>query len=159
MQELGAISLPIKIDTIASSMGAKVIYSNDFPSSISGFLCPLNGTGKFIIGINQTKPETHQRFTIAHELGHIVFKDCLFETVLTSDILEKNRQTIKTLNERYANIFATEILMPLCAIKKYYTKGVRNITSFCKIFKVSRTAMEIRLFDELKYNKNDFQIC
>ena len=58
---------------------------------------------EWIITLNSTHPASRRRFTVAHELGHVVLSH---ETTVTTDEYER-----KTL-EAQANAFATELLMP-----------------------------------------------
>ncbi len=58
---------------------------------------------EWMITLNNTHPASRRRFTLAHELGHIVLSH---ETTVTTD--EHERKTL----EAQADAFATELLMP-----------------------------------------------
>ncbi len=63
-----------------------------------------------LIQINKFEPEYRQRFTIAHELGHILLGH-QGVSYRTSDVT-KYKDTIKRMNEVAANKFAAELTMP-----------------------------------------------
>ena len=63
-----------------------------------------------LIQINKFEPEYRQRFTIAHELGHILLGH-QGVSYRTSDVT-KYKDTIKRMNELAANKFAAELTMP-----------------------------------------------
>ena len=63
-----------------------------------------------LIQINKFEPEYRQRFTIAHELGHILLGHQGI-SYRTSD-MKKYRDTIERMNEVAANKFAAELTMP-----------------------------------------------
>lgn len=66
----------------------------------------ISNMGIPIIIINKKMPNDRKRFTIAHELGHIVMH--LSQDFIISDFRDK---------EKEANLFASEFLMPTDAIK------------------------------------------
>ena len=62
------------------------------------------------IFVNQFEPEFRQRFTIAHEIGHIILghKGKSYRT----DDMTKYKNTIDRMNEVAANNFAADLIMP-----------------------------------------------
>ena len=69
-RELGADSeLAIDVHAIAASLEAGVVYER-LPSDVSGMLVRDNES--IVIGVNESHSPSRQRFTIAHELGHLV---------------------------------------------------------------------------------------
>lgn len=105
-------TFPIDVDAIAHSLGIRVLYGK-LPAGTYGFI--VKKTNKqAIIGINERLPETQQRFTLAHEVGHFIDRrnagdsDYSFEdgnTTQEDDILEF-----------YANEFAGALLLPTVAL-------------------------------------------
>ena len=96
--------------------------------------------------INSAFTLGHQRFTAAHELGHIVLHN---EELKDVHLLKKNKDL-----EREANIFATEFLMPVHGVKEIFYKYidvnpmeviVDHIIIMHNYFKVSYKAMLKRL--------------
>lgn len=62
---------------------------------------------EFSIFYNRDKPKTRQRFTIAHEIGHIILYHHLY---IPSNILANNKN--KGIWEYQADIFAQNVLFP-----------------------------------------------
>ena len=104
----------------------------------SGMLLPAER----VILVNAAEPETRQRFTIAHELGHWVCQCLEGETEpvycraeeVTLDPHIKAR-------EREANVFAAELLMPEEAVREAHARNESATT-----FGVSGEAMAWRLY-------------
>jgi Zn-dependent peptidase ImmA (M78 family) len=77
-----------------------------------------------------------QRFTVAHELGHI-----LLGHNNRSRVIDYNS---KDTNEQQANIFASELLAPLQMLKKECSFS-ESLTSLADKFLVSKDMMQWRL--------------
>jgi Zn-dependent peptidase ImmA (M78 family) len=106
----------LDVEKAAAALGVKILKSN-LHGEVSGYLFISKGRSP-IIGVNKKHPETRQRFTIAHELGHFMLhapKDSDSSFVDKSFFIV-NRDRNSTLGieirEVEANFFAAEILMP-----------------------------------------------
>jgi Zn-dependent peptidase ImmA (M78 family) len=111
LEELGITEPPIPVERIARHMGAEVRYKKA-ERDISGFIARQDD-GSFIIGINSFHHAHRQRFTLAHEIGHL----CLHTSKkLYVDHVPKFRDVKSSQavdpEEIEANIFAAELLMP-----------------------------------------------
>src|SRR5947199_10768003 len=62
---------PVPVDAIAQRMGAAVIKKHS-DSEISGFILRDSAKNEVIIGVNESHHPNRQRFTVAHELGHLL---------------------------------------------------------------------------------------
>lgn len=74
-QLLGAnrvVAPPVDVRLLARALGAS-IKEEASDSDVSGAL--FRQQGKVLIGVNSSHSETRKRFTIAHELGHLVLHD------------------------------------------------------------------------------------
>src|SRR5437763_689254 len=60
---------PVPVEALAAEVNAVLRYQH-FDGEVSGMVHCQDG--KAIIGINSSHPETRQRFTIAHEIGHLL---------------------------------------------------------------------------------------
>jgi Zn-dependent peptidase ImmA (M78 family) len=143
---------PVDVEKIATQLGA-AIHKNRVEDDVSGFLV-WQKAGP-IIGVNARHSLNRQRFTIAHEIGHIVLHPQLslridesFAVKLRSD---KSRRG-DDADEKEANLFAAELLMPANLITDDIRRiGVldlhdeRRIEDLAKSYQVSTQAMTIRL--------------
>ena len=60
---------PVPVEKIAAALGAKIKYA-PYEGEIAGMLA--RGNGEVVIGVNSLHHPNRQRFTIAHELGHLL---------------------------------------------------------------------------------------
>ena len=105
----------------------------------------LTEGNKNTIGYNQSQHPHRQRFTIAHEIGHLL----LGHTSGDSDFdLDSTKP-----EEIEANQFAAELLMPLSMLKSDLKKGLKDISVLAKIYNVSEKALWWRLLDCKLINK------
>ena len=103
----------------------------------SGFVKEVNGI-YFIAYNDWIENVGHNRFTLCHELGHIVLKHDL-------------SKTDDWVQETEANIFATELLMPEAIIQELVNRGysIVNENTLEELFNASHTACQIRI-DEFR---------
>lgn len=112
------------------------------PKGVDGAAWQADGFRLIMIG--RTKVPTRQRFTLAHELGHILARDA--QDLLTETHLAPGRQ--KDLTEIRANVFAAGLLMPrdeLNAAAKGRDLTDEELRSLVVRFKVSPSALAARL--------------
>ena len=83
-----------------------------------------------IICYDSTQSETRIRFSIAHELGHI-----LLHIKGTKEPTRYNREPSPTDDpiEAEANIFASRLLAPLCVIQFLNLNSAKEISEYCDI--------------------------
>ena len=81
--------------------------------------------GKKVISINEFEPDYRQRFTIAHELGHIILGHEGI-SYRFSDV-SKYKNTIDRMNEVSANKFAAELIMPENLVKKVLLHSINEL--------------------------------
>ncbi len=152
LESNGITSPPVPVEQIAKKLGVR-IRRESFAGELSGAL--LRGDdGKPAIGVNDWHAGVRQRFTIAHELGHLqLHSDALFvDGVLRRD--EESSMAIKT-HEIEANAFAAELLMPRILLVPELEAQLprsgksadigRLIRKLAQLFEVSEQAMQFRL--------------
>ncbi|NPV51718.1 MAG: ImmA/IrrE family metallo-endopeptidase [Candidatus Methanofastidiosum sp.] len=149
LKKVGIHTPPVDVLRITDYLGAEVVFSDEFPDGIFGCLLPLKN-GKFIIAINVYSSDTRKIFTIAYEIGHICLKHYEALEKLYSEkekiALDVSQiETCKAIMERYANVFASELLMPKHMVLPHYYKTNGDVDKLAEIFMVSKEAMEIRL--------------
>lgn len=112
----------------------------DFGSE-SAIIMRLNG--KTVIFYDETKPETHIRFSILHELGH---------EVNGHDFSKKDEETYHKY-EVETNYFAAQLLMPEQLLRELQRRGVRITRYFLQTnFGVSGQAADKRIETLAKTN-------
>lgn len=112
------------------------------PDGIDGAAWQADGFR--LIMIARTELPTRQRFTLAHELGHILARDA--QDLLTETHLSPGRQ--KDLTEVRANVFAANFLMPRSEISAVVGEnGVTDeqLTALVVHFQASPSALAARL--------------
>jgi Zn-dependent peptidase ImmA (M78 family) len=156
------ISKPaIPVEKIAKKEGATVTYQ-PFEGNLAGML--VNTPGNVVIGVNSTHPLTRQRFTIAHELGHLFLHANSIDGVhLDRDFRVHRRDSNSSLAvdklEIEANRFAAELLMPHSMIMQdiegmFDVEDPHEVRVLAARYEVSPLAMAIRISNLLKLHKN-----
>jgi uncharacterized protein DUF955 len=137
---------PVSVAALANALGLKV-WSSDLPRGISGKLfrsTEYGGEAGFAIFVNSHEPETRQRFTIAHELGHfLLHRHKLDEGEIVDDAFYRSR--LSSSLETEANKAAAEILMPWHLINSLLNAGTKDPRRIAESLNVSETAIRIRL--------------
>jgi Zn-dependent peptidase ImmA (M78 family) len=148
--------LPVPVERIAHGLRAEITYES-MSDEISGMLIPMK-LGSWVIVVNKDHSEVRQRFTIAHELGHLLLHGYTTPHADRS-FRVRRRDTASSdgsiLEEIEANQFAAELLMPEdMLLRKLREEGLdyaptseddSHLTEIAQQFKVSRQALSIRL--------------
>lgn len=134
--------IPVDINALADDLDATVILRHDWPDNVAGKI-EVGADGGYTIYVNGHHHRHRQRFTIAHEIAHIVLHQHLLGDGITTDGLY--RSGFSNTVERTANRVAGNILMPRSKIRKLMASGVTSITDLARRFGVSRDAMAIQL--------------
>ncbi|MEX1186947.1 MAG: ImmA/IrrE family metallo-endopeptidase [Gemmatimonadaceae bacterium] len=107
--------IPTDLDAIAANLGASVESRDDLGPNVAGVLIPLPERGRWVIAVNANDPESRRRFTIAHEIAHIILHgytaphaDGSFQLRMRNE--ESATGTVD--EEIEANQFAAELLLP-----------------------------------------------
>lgn len=157
-------SAPINLEEIVNFIGAKLDISVDFEKiSTAGSVSLNNDHAEIWINPIENSYEPRKRFTIAHEIGHLI------RHISPDKGVQEFIDTKKTLNrkdsywdskEYEANNFAAQLLMPLKLIKKHGNEIISQyklqqkaesmpasvfITRMASLFNVSEPAMKFRL--------------
>ncbi|WP_103649807.1 ImmA/IrrE family metallo-endopeptidase [Campylobacter concisus] len=125
--------------SIANQLGYTVV-STDFENDISGMV--VNSKDEKTIYINNNDSPERQRFTIAHEIGHILLHHIKNDEYFV-DYRNKERYDSK---EFEADNFAANLLMPKDKSIDVWQR-THDVDDFAKIMKVSRAAASIRLMN------------
>lgn len=141
IDELGVKRLPIPVAKIARAMDVTLIAEPYF--GLDGMLevrKPEGGSYEARIYFDQRHAVTRQRFTIAHELGHLMLHDVREAWRDTSrDMVSRD------INEIQANAFAADLLMPPYSVQYLVERIGLNVARLAREFNVSRESMKYRL--------------
>ena len=149
---------------LANSLGIAVYVDDlgrikDF-QDLKGYLA-IKPKAPSVIVVSEDEPYEHQRWTVAHELWHYFthkddrFKDMKFyaEHSLNQDITSESFTEETDEEEKEANRFAAELLMPEKEFKRRYRELILKGSplyvkkELSESFGVSQTAVRKRLMD------------
>ena len=150
---LNGITTPaVSVEKIAKNLNVKVEYAPLEPE-LSGLAHIRDGIA--IVGINALHSPARQRFTLAHELGHVRLHWDILERAVHVDKGSLRRDSLSSTGtdpiERQANAFAAELLMPEFLFKQAI--GERSVDleddllvqALAKKFRVSEAAIRFRI--------------
>jgi len=147
---------PFPFDKIQNAIDNLNIFIASLESSMSGATVYDINRDDFKILVNKNKSDSRQYFTIAHELGHyFLHKKLLHDQKMiidTDDAMNVTGGILYRLDgdsannriEAEANYFAATLIMPEKLVSKAW-EITRDIQECARIFKVSVSAMSIRL--------------
>ena len=161
LQEVHIIEPPVPVERLTARCGATLRYE-PFDGGVSGMMYG-QAEGSAIIGVNSAQSPVRQRFTIAHEIGHILLHrgedvhidEKPLSKLLTSREEVRRRDNISSqatdAREIEANQFAAELLMP----EEFIRQSVKDldpttsvdeaIETLSRSYQVSAAAITFRL--------------
>ena len=154
LEESQVTAPPVPVERIARKLTAHLRFS-PLDDELSGMVFVKDGTA--IIGINALHPPNRQRFTIAHECGHLVLhRDQVTREVHVDKafpMLMRDAVSSASVDpmEIEANLFAAELLMPEFLLAEALGEASFDIddptivSDLAKRFRVSLSAMQFRL--------------
>lgn len=147
---------PVPVDTIVKSLGVEVC-EEQADDDLSGFLYRDMEARTAVIGVNASHSLKRKRFTVAHELGHFVLHEGVTvhfdgqKPGITLNLRGAEAAMGTNDNEKEANLFAAELLMPV----RFLERDLQNFNSdlmdedalaeFAKKYQVSVQALTFRL--------------
>jgi len=130
LDKQGVTDAPVPVADIAASLGIE-LRKEKVDEDLSGFLFRDMEARTAIIGVNASHHPNRVHFTIAHELGHFL----LHEGVTVHFDGKRPGMTINLRgveasmgtddNEKEANLFAAELLMPM----KFLERDLQDFSS------------------------------
>lgn len=143
---------PVPVERIARSLGVRMEYA-PLERGLSGLAYIRSNIP--IVGINTLHAPSRQRFTLAHELAHVLLHRSDLERSVHVDrgSLRRDALSAKGLDpiEIEANTFAAHLLMPSFLIasalgdRSVDLEDEEAVVALAKRFKVSPAAMRYRL--------------
>lgn len=156
LTQAGIARPPVNVQAIAEMLNAKVVpaHFGTNPDDISGML--YRDEGQITIGVNSDQHKNRQRFTIAHELGHLKLHNqgaLYVDKVFPVRMRNRDSSSAVYQDEIEANAFAAELLMPAFMLEEepeimdlifdYESDDI--IQRLAKKYQVSPQAMTFRL--------------
>ena len=144
----GVTELPVDIVKLCHSMGIRVQYYT--PDDGNDGKCTII-LGRPRIFVSANSSVERQRFTIAHELGHI-----LLGHVGKYELVNREPSSKDNPIEQEANVFASRLLAPACVL---WGLGIREPKDIAKLCRISMTAAQFRAERmAILYERNKFLI-
>ena len=125
------LKAPVRIEDVAAWLGFQVITLYSVGEEFSG----LVSTRQKLIGINGRHHRHRRRFTIGHELAHILMKHPPESHCTLKEIALYNSE---------ADECAAELLMPSSLLAEWLSI-TKNTGNLARAFDVSEEAMSVRL--------------
>lgn len=122
----GVTKLPVDIVQLCRNMGIRVQYYSSTVDGDDGYCTILFGRPRIFVR-KECSPE-RQRFTIAHELGHI-----LLGHVGQYNLVNREPNAKDNPIEQEANVFASRILAPACVLWALDARTPEQIAQICRI--------------------------
>lgn len=156
LDDLGYDTIPVPVDKIAKQRGAQLRYS-PLDKELCGMVFVKDGVP--IIGVNALHHPNRQRFSIAHEIGHLeLHRDHITSKVHVDkgfkvSVLRRdaNSATGTERLEIEANQFAAALLIPRKVLDEVLATAHVEIDdddameNWAKTFKVSKATLEFRI--------------
>jgi Zn-dependent peptidase ImmA (M78 family) len=136
-------------------LGAQIV-PGDFNNEISGIL--VRRANEIVIGIAREQSKTRQRFTIAHEIGHLVLhegEELHVDREFTVKLRSQQSSVAVDVDEIEANAFAAGLLMPEFLIRRDVRTlsidfdDASQVNALATRYQVSGQAMTFRLLNLL----------
>jgi Zn-dependent peptidase ImmA (M78 family) len=159
LKKYGIGAPAVAISDIAKGEGATITVKQ-FNNEISGLL--LRTGDSAIIAVEKDQSQARRRFTIAHELGHLLLhqgKELRVDTKFRVNLRSPESSTAEDVEEIEANAFAAALLMPEAFLKSDLQGFVldiddtKTIASLAKRYEVSTQAMTLRLVNLLSLGR------
>lgn len=122
---------PIRIESVAESLGFQVILLYSVADEFSGMV----STRQKLIGVNGRHHHHRRRFTIGHELAHILLNHPPESHCTQKEI---------ALNNTEADACAAELLIPSSLLAQWLLI-TRSVSNLAYTFDVSEEAMAVQL--------------
>jgi hypothetical protein len=152
LNQAGITEAPVPVEAIATGLEADLTYE-PYDGEVSGMLVRGESGSNAVIGVNSKHAVTRQRFSVAHEIAHLVMHTG--KPMFIDRFVRVNwRDGTSDEEEIEANAFAAELLMPReivareidAVLAKQHAVTPQQLTSqLAKTFQVSAEAMGYRL--------------
>ncbi len=122
--DLGVCELPVKVSDVCRQLGIQVKVTD--LDGVSGEVRILRGVPWIMVAAGDSPKR--QRFTVAHELGHI-----LLGHVGNYELINREPAPDDNPIEQEANVFAARLLAPACVLWGCHVRSAEDIAELCQI--------------------------
>jgi Zn-dependent peptidase ImmA (M78 family) len=150
---LGTEDLPAEVSALATFLEEKLNFDvaiEALPHGLDGLAISHRPFG--LIMVSSSIPATRQRYTIVHELGHLLAGD-------GCEIIDENINFDRTPTEARANAFAAAFLMPAGALRTAFgghsDLSEQLIADLLGRYRVSLDALAFRLYNAHVINASE----
>ncbi|MFG2351503.1 ImmA/IrrE family metallo-endopeptidase [Streptomyces phaeochromogenes] len=152
LAQFGVDEPPVDPGQLAEKLGVLVV-PQEMTDDVSGML--LRRGEQKVIGVNQAHVEARQRFTVAHELGHLLLhrgRPLILDTQTRVNLRDTVSSKATDREEIEANRFAAALLAPEVMVRREVRQAqfqtVEDLVErLADRFGVSHTAMNFRLMN------------
>jgi len=145
LREAGLLTIPLNVFAVAEFLGVEVV-EEAMDDDLSGYL-EMHG-GHWVAGVNAYHHPNRKRFTIAHEIAHLLLhssqKTCFQDQIFARREADRS-QTEGASMEREADAFAAALLMPANDVRQAIDAGTTSLSELAEKFRVSALAMKFRV--------------
>ena len=140
-------ALPVKMAALCEQMGIELkLYT---PTDGNSGFSTIDPDGTAVICVSREDPPARQRFTTAHELGHI-----LLGHTGKCELCNREPRPDDNPIEQAANVFASRLLAPACVLWGCRVQSAEEIAALCDI---SSAAAEFRFKRmQILFKRNKF---
>lgn len=141
------VDLPIDVFRVATTLGVRLVPRPDESLGNTVGRVTLDDGHGAVIEYRASDPSVRQRFTIAHELGHLVLGHVNPGRPCMQDEAGAFSRSTRDVVEAAANRFAMELLMPADTVE-YLIERARmrpTLANMAAVLEVSEAAMHYRL--------------
>jgi Zn-dependent peptidase ImmA (M78 family) len=148
--DVTAAAMPLDWVPELPKVTVQVVAAHKLGEGTSGLTTRKDG--RYFIAVNKNRSRTHRRFTLCHELKHLI--DYPYARIWHAGLGRGDPDTENYRIERIADHFAAHVLMPTNLIKGAWGQGLQEPRMLSRVFEVSEEAMRIRL-DNLGLTNDD----
>lgn len=143
-QALGVSGTAMPLGWVAQVPNVRIdlLPAHRIGEGTSGLTTRAKG-GDYVIAVNKNNSHSHRRFTLSHELKHLL--DFPYADTLHERLGHGNETLRDRSRERICDHFAACLLMPSMLVKRSWTTGFQELSVLAGLFQVSEEAMNIRL--------------
>lgn len=136
-----AVAMPLDWVPELPKLTVKVVPAHKLDEGTSGLTTRQDG--RYLILVNKNRARSHRRFTLCHELKHVI--DYPYAHLWHAGLGHGDPDSQVYRIERIADHFAAHLLMPTNLVKRAWGHGLQEPRTLSRLFEVSEEAMRIRL--------------